>query len=117
MIKQFFKDSESNLEYLGTLCWEKPQDEERELISIECTEDQIRKLEFWYIPRLINWELILLETEEGKNLLDTEYQRLREEEYPKVWDQLDAIRKWWQYFEDMKAKVMSVKAKYPKPNL
>ena len=44
-----------------------------------------------------------------------EYQRLREPEYPDIKDQLDAIWKGGDAYEEMLAKVMEVKAKYPKP--
>lgn len=44
-----------------------------------------------------------------------EYQRLREPEYPPIKDQLDALWKGGTALEDMKAQVLAVKAKYPKP--
>ena len=44
-----------------------------------------------------------------------EYQRQRAPEYPDIKDQLDAIWKGGDAYEEMLAKVMEVKAKYPKP--
>ena len=44
-----------------------------------------------------------------------EYQRLRAAEYPNIKDQLDAIWKGGDAYEEMLSKVMSVKDKYPKP--
>jgi len=44
-----------------------------------------------------------------------EYQRLRAAEYPDIKDQLDAIWKGGDAYEEMLSKVMSVKDKYPKP--
>lgn len=59
----------------------------------------------------IQEELQRLQTEyEAK-----EYQRQRAPEYPDIKDQLDAIWKGGDAYEEMLAKVMEVKAKYPKP--
>ncbi len=59
----------------------------------------------------IQEELKRLQTEyEAK-----EYQRQRAPEYPDIKDQLDAIWKGGDAYEEMLAKVMEVKAKYPKP--
>ena len=44
-----------------------------------------------------------------------EYQRQRAPEYPDIREQLDAIWKGGDAYEEMLAKVMEVKAKYPKP--
>jgi hypothetical protein len=59
-------------------------------------------------------------TEKAKELFqrwkDTEYQRQRAPEYPPITDQLDAIWKGGNDYEEMLAKVMEVKAKYPKTN-
>jgi uncharacterized coiled-coil DUF342 family protein len=44
-----------------------------------------------------------------------EYQRQRAPEYPNIKDQLDAIWKGGDAYEEMLARVMEVKAKYPKP--
>jgi|688.fasta_scaffold82505_5 hypothetical protein len=44
-----------------------------------------------------------------------EYQRQRAPEYPDIKDQLDAIWKGGDAYEEMLARVMEVKAKYPKP--
>jgi DNA-binding transcriptional regulator GbsR (MarR family) len=44
-----------------------------------------------------------------------EYQRQRAPEYPDIKDQLDAIWKGGDAYEEMLAKIMEVKAKYPKP--
>ena len=44
-----------------------------------------------------------------------EYQRLREPEYPPIKDQLDALWKGGDALDAMKAQVLAVKAKYPKP--
>jgi hypothetical protein len=46
---------------------------------------------------------------------DSEYQRLRQPEYPPIGDQLDALWKGGEDAEEMLAKVQAVKAKYPKP--
>ena len=45
----------------------------------------------------------------------TEYQRQRAPEYPSITDQLDAIWKGGDAYDEMFSKVMSVKDKYPKP--
>jgi hypothetical protein len=45
----------------------------------------------------------------------TEYQRQRAPEYPDIKDQLDAIWKGGDAYEEMLARVMEVKTKYPKP--
>ena len=44
-----------------------------------------------------------------------EYQRLREPEYPPIKDQLDALWKGGDALDEMKAQVLAIKAKYPKP--
>lgn len=44
-----------------------------------------------------------------------EYQRQRAPEYPDIKDQLDAIWKGGDAYNEMLAKVMAVKDKYPKP--
>jgi hypothetical protein len=44
-----------------------------------------------------------------------EYQRQRAPEYPDIKDQLDAIWKGGDAYEEMLARVMEVKTKYPKP--
>ena len=44
-----------------------------------------------------------------------EYQRQRAPEYPDIKDQLDAIWKGGDAYDEMLAKVMAVKDKYPKP--
>lgn len=44
-----------------------------------------------------------------------EYQRQRAPEYPNIKDQLDAIWKGGDAYDEMLAKVMAVKDKYPKP--
>lgn len=44
-----------------------------------------------------------------------EYQRQRLKEYPAITDQLDAIWKGGDAYEEMLARVMEVKEKYPKP--
>jgi hypothetical protein len=46
---------------------------------------------------------------------EKEYQRQRAPEYPDIKDQLDAIWKGGDAYEEMLARVMEVKAKYPKP--
>lgn len=46
---------------------------------------------------------------------EREYQRKRAPEYPDIKDQLDAIWKGGDAYEEMLAKVMAVKDKYPKP--
>jgi len=46
---------------------------------------------------------------------EKEYQRQRAPEYPDIREQLDAIWKGGDAYEEMLAKVMEVKAKYPKP--
>lgn len=45
----------------------------------------------------------------------TEYQRLRQPEYPSIGDQLDALWKGGDAAEEMLARVQAVKTKYPKP--
>ena len=53
---------------------------------------------------------------ELENDYDTrQYQRQRAPEYPDIKDQLDAIWKGGDAYEEMLARVMEVKAKYPKP--
>jgi hypothetical protein len=44
-----------------------------------------------------------------------EYQRKRVNEYPLIGDQLDALWKGGTAADEMKATIMAVKAKYPKP--
>ena len=46
-----------------------------------------------------------------------EYQRQRAPEYPDIKDQLDAIWKGGNAYDEMLAKVMAVKDKYPKPGV
>ena len=64
------------------------------------------------------------EQEEYSTLQATEYQRLREADYPKIGDQLDAIMKWAfseteiglpDELKSIAAQCMAVKSKYPKP--
>jgi uncharacterized coiled-coil DUF342 family protein len=45
----------------------------------------------------------------------TEYQRKRLSEYPSIGDQLDAIWKGGDSYEEMLARIIEVKVKYPKP--
>jgi hypothetical protein len=59
----------------------------------------------------INQEIERLQAEYERN----EYQRQRVPEYPDIKDQLDAIWKGGDAYEEMLARVMEVKAKYPKP--
>jgi len=47
--------------------------------------------------------------------VDLSYQRKRKIEYPPIGDQLDALWKGGTALEEMKAMVMAVKDKYPKP--
>lgn len=115
MIKHFFKDKQWNLQYLWTLIGWIPNWETREFIELNCTDDEIKKIEYWYLAKLENWIIVLTWTPKSIQLYNTEYQRLRQAEYPPLWDQLDAIRKWWQEMEVMRQKVMSIKQKYPKP--
>jgi uncharacterized coiled-coil DUF342 family protein len=67
------------------------------------------------IPKPTEEELI----EECERLQEeyaaTEYQRQRAPEYPDIKDQLDAIWKGGDAYEEMLARVMEVKTKYPKP--
>jgi hypothetical protein len=57
-------------------------------------------------------ELQEIETENGKV---TGYAALRQNEYPPIGDQLDALWKGGDAAAEMLAKVQAVKAKYPKP--
>jgi predicted nuclease with TOPRIM domain len=59
----------------------------------------------------INQEIERLQAEYAAK----EYQRQRAPEYPDIKDQLDAIWKGGDAYEEMLARVMEVKAKYPKP--
>lgn len=47
--------------------------------------------------------------------LASDYANLRRAEYPPLKDQLDAIWKGGEYEEQMRATVLAIKAKYPKP--
>jgi hypothetical protein len=58
----------------------------------------------------VNQEIERLQVEYERN----EYQRQRAPEYPDIKDQLDAIWKGEDAYEEMFARVMEVKAKYPK---
>jgi predicted nuclease with TOPRIM domain len=59
----------------------------------------------------INQEIERLQAEYAAK----EYQRQRAPEYPDIKDQLDAIWKGGDAYEEMLTRVMEVKAKYPKP--
>jgi hypothetical protein len=58
----------------------------------------------------VDQELVRLEAE----YISTEYQRLREPEYPSIGDQLDALWKGGAAAAAMLEQVQAVKAKYPK---
>ncbi len=58
--------------------------------------------------------------EEWKNVLEANkpkptYADLRQAEYPSIGDQLDAIWEGEPHYSEMKAVIMAIKAKYPKP--
>jgi hypothetical protein len=96
-----------------------------EEIMVEATEDGEEVLKVWNVkdengnpvprptgPDLQNWLL------EADGMV---YQEKRAKEYPNLIDQLDAIWKSWtppagSEAENMRAKIMAIKAKYPKPN-
>ena len=48
--------------------------------------------------------------------LDQDYRELRRGEYPPIAEQLDALWKGGNAAEEMKAKVLAVKERFPKPN-
>ena len=73
-------------------------------------------------PAEIDAEIVRLQAEYDS----TEYQRLREPEYPKIGDQLDALLKHFNYrrtqgdelvqqLDDVIAEWLSVKSRHPKP--
>ena len=77
----------------NTLCWSPNND------SLPPTREEVEA------------EVARLQTEYKAK----EYQRQRAPEYPDIREQLDAIWKGGDAYEEMLAKVMEVKAKYPKP--
>jgi len=92
--------------------YEKVKDNLQEFDISEIDKEKIER--FWCTFEIVEWELVVSNNDAYMTFCKTEYQRLRESKYPKIWDQLDAIWKWWQDMEDMKARVMEVKQKYPK---
>ena len=67
------------------------------------------------IPQPDDIQLRKDELEYESHLDSIAYSKMRQSEYPPIADQLDAIWKGGQAFEDMKEKVLSIKAKYKKP--
>lgn len=61
-------------------------------------------------------DLEIIESAKGRLLLATDWERLREDAYPPIKDQLDAAWKGGDDAEKMRALVQSVKDKYPKPD-
>jgi hypothetical protein len=55
-------------------------------------------------------------TDSGGQYLQSDYASLRKREYPPFVEQLDALWKGGAEAEAMKARVLAVKAKYPKPD-
>jgi len=85
------------------------------LQEFEISDIDMEKIEkFGCLFEIVEWELVVSDNDEYLNYKKYEYQSKRLAEYPSIWDQLDAIWKWWQDMEDMKARVMEVKHKYPK---
>lgn len=66
-------------------------------------------------PGAVVGDFDVRETADGQFVLASDYQALRAAEYPSVGDQLDALWKGGNAADEMRAKVMAVKAKYPKP--
>lgn len=117
MINDFLIDTSNNMEYMWNLSGWVPKDDSREIIQIECTETENEKFIYWYTAKYIDSKIIFDEIQQdyAKNWIDNLYYNKRKNEYPPIWDQLDAIWKWWQDMEDMRAIVLAVKDKYPKP--
>lgn len=57
----------------------------------------------------------IVQNANGQFVLNTDYRKLREAEYPSIGDQLDALFKAGVFPEDMAALIAEVKNKYPKP--
>lgn len=68
------------------------------------------------IPKPTEQELIEECERLQEEYISKEYQRQRAPEYPDIKEQLDAIWKGGDAYKEMLAKIMEVKAKYPKPN-
>lgn len=75
-------------------------------------------IEIWEhptIPKPNRIEVLRILDEYEAYLTKTIYKKKRQQEYPSIEDQLDALWKGGQEAQEMKARIEAVKAKYPKP--
>lgn len=69
------------------------------------------------VPAGVSWQVEeVFQREDGGLAAAADYASLRRAAYPSLEDQLDAFWKGGQPAQEMRAKVLSVKARYPKPS-